>query len=99
MPEPFRCPDDWKLTRQQCWFVEAVVNSDDDIVSRKQVLEATSKYSEPKIVDVLLCRVRQKLAPFGIEIERVWGRGLRINAEVKAALRSGVTRFQRAEAA
>lgn len=31
--------------------------------------------TEPKIVQVYICKMRPKLAPFGIKIETIWGRG------------------------
>lgn len=40
--------------------------------------------AEPKIVDVLVCKARKKLKPFGIAIETVWGQGYRLSAESKA---------------
>lgn len=30
---------------------------------------------EPKIVDVFICRMRKKIARFGVEIETIWGKG------------------------
>jgi two-component system cell cycle response regulator CtrA len=34
-----------------------------------------------KIVDVFICKMRKKLAPFGIVIETVWGRGYNLDQE------------------
>jgi two-component system cell cycle response regulator CtrA len=33
---------------------------------------------DPKILDVYCCHLRKKLAPIGVTIENVWGRGKRI---------------------
>lgn len=33
---------------------------------------------DPRVVDVSLCRIRQKLAPLGIEIKTIWGKGYMI---------------------
>lgn len=41
---------------------------------------------DPKIVDVLKCKVNQKLAPRGISILSVWGRGQRLSAEDRGKL-------------
>lgn len=41
----------------------------------------------PKIFDVLILKIRRKLAPFGIRIETVWGLGWRISPEHRRVLR------------
>lgn len=33
---------------------------------------------EPKIVDVFVCKMRKKLARYGVTIETVWGQGYRL---------------------
>lgn len=40
---------------------------------------------EIKIVDVFVCKIRAKVAPFGIEIETAWGQGYAMTAAGKAA--------------
>lgn len=42
---------------------------------------------EPKIVDVFVCKVRKKLAPHGIEIGTLWGRGYEMSPRNVARLR------------
>lgn len=37
--------------------------------------------TDPKMVDVIICHLRKKLKPFGIEIETVWGIGYLISVE------------------
>ena len=44
--------------------------------------------AEPKIIDVFICKIRKKLKPFGIEIGTMWGRGYRLDPEMKARMRS-----------
>lgn len=41
--------------------------------------------AEIKIVDVFLCKLRKKLAPFDIGIETIWGVGYAMNDRAKAA--------------
>lgn len=41
---------------------------------------------EEKIIDVFVCKMRPKLAPVGIEIDTVWGRGYRMRPEMRAKL-------------
>lgn len=41
----------------------------------------------PNILDVFICKLRDKLAPFGLQIETVWAQGYRLSPETKAAVR------------
>ncbi|OCC05155.1 hypothetical protein BA190_09580 [Labrys sp. WJW] len=36
-----------------------------------------------KIIDVLICKVRRKLTPFGVEINTIWGKGYSIPADMR----------------
>jgi len=54
------------------------------LVTREQLMAEAywlrSDMDEPeiKIIDVLVCKIRRKLAPLGLSIDTVWGRGYRI---------------------
>jgi len=41
---------------------------------------------EIKVVDVFVCKVRQKLKPYDISIQTIWGRGYRLTTQDKAKL-------------
>ncbi len=41
--------------------------------------------TEEKIIDVMVCKMRRKIAKAGIVIETVWGRGYRIDCKRKKA--------------
>lgn len=43
---------------------------------------------DPKILDVFVCKLRKKLAPRGIQILTVWGKGWYMPADMKAAVRA-----------
>lgn len=43
------------------------------------------KEVEPKMVDVMVCKLRKKLKAHGIFVETIWGFGYLINAEHRAA--------------
>jgi two-component system cell cycle response regulator CtrA len=43
---------------------------------------------EMKIIDVYICKIRNKLKPFGIESETMWGRGYRLPSAEKAKIAS-----------
>lgn len=51
-----------------------------------------------KIIDIIICRLRQALQPYQITVNTAWGRGYYMTAVNKAALRQLVARL-RAEAA
>lgn len=90
----FVCPEVWSLTQQEAQFVAVLVDAD-GMVTHKQMLAAItrqrfeSRYAGYKLIDVILCRARQKLAPFNIRIERVHGKGMLIHAETVGQLRAG----------
>jgi DNA-binding response OmpR family regulator len=43
--------------------------------------------AEEKIVDVLICKIRKKLTPFGIEIKTNWGESYELPEASKARVR------------
>lgn len=49
--------------------------------------DSSGDYPEPKIVDVLLCRVRKKLKPFGMEILTHHGRGFELPEGTRETLK------------
>lgn len=63
-----------------------------DHVSKTTILTATAKDGEdddrdPKIADVIICKLRPKLAPLGVEIKTAWGEGYSISVTHRALLR------------
>jgi len=46
--------------------------------------------AEIKIVDVLVCKLRPKVLPFGIEIETQWGRGYQLTAASRDVIKSAL---------
>ena len=48
-----------------------------------------------KIVDVMVCKLRKKLAPHGIEISTLWGRGFRLPAEARETVLLAVRAHER----
>jgi two-component system cell cycle response regulator CtrA len=45
-----------------------------------------SDQATPKIVDVFICKLRKKLAPFGLEVGTDWGRGYFLTPDSKQKL-------------
>lgn len=60
-----------------------------DIATKGQIMTAimsdrgADAEPEMKIVDVYVCKIRNKVRPFGISIETVWGRGYTMSRENK----------------
>jgi DNA-binding response OmpR family regulator len=86
-------PLEWKLTGQEARFLAALVNArrPDGAVSKEHIHEAMSAseevHTELKIVDVICCRVRKKLAPYEIDVQTVWGFGYYLEADVRQRLK------------
>jgi hypothetical protein len=43
----------------------------------------TDDRATPKILDVIMCKMRTKLRPHGITVETVWGRGYRLSRQAR----------------
>lgn len=71
-------PVEWKLTpTEQRMFCALACR---DTLSREQALAvmygaSNRELPDRKLVDVLVAHIRRKLAPFGVEIETLWGLG------------------------
>jgi DNA-binding response OmpR family regulator len=70
------------LTRMEARLMRALAERPDRMVSKGALMDAMyfdrGQEAEPKIVDVLVCKVRRKLrGRSGWSIETVWGQGYR----------------------
>lgn len=65
---------------------QAAGASKDRIFDTLYAMRSGGEIPEMKIIDVLICKIRKKLAPRGIEIETVWGWGYRMPAESREIL-------------
>ena len=87
----FLPPVEWRLTPSEARLFGALLKRD---VLTKEALMATLYYNlnkdeaEIKIVDVFVCKIRKKLAPFGIKIETRRGVGYELTSESKAIVRA-----------
>lgn len=59
--------------------------------SKAALHEIVSNEAEPKIIDVFVCKLRKKLAPYQLDIGTVWGWGYTIAEDVRGAI---VTRLR-----
>jgi len=79
------------LTRSEAIVLRAIASAEDGaprtrIYDLLYATHSSGEVAEPKIIDVLVCKIRRKLAPRGIAIETVWGWGYRIPAESRENL-------------
>jgi two-component system cell cycle response regulator CtrA len=87
------CPDDgWAkagLTRMEARLMRALAEKPDRLVTKGALMDAMyfdrAQEPEPKIVDVLVCRIRRKLKGSAWAIETVWGQGYRARVAADAA--------------
>ena len=83
----FIAPIEWGLTGSETKVFGRLLKTP---VATKDALMATlyrdtgRDEAEIKIVDVFICKMRKKLAPFDIEIHTVWGVGYQLTPQSKA---------------
>lgn len=69
----------WRLTRHEARIFAALAAR--DVLTKNALMIALypdrldADLPEIKIIDVFVCKMRKKLAPFHIEISTVWGQG------------------------
>jgi DNA-binding response OmpR family regulator len=82
------------LTRLETRLMAALVEKLGQCVAKGPLMDAlyfdrAHEEPDPKIVDILVCKIRKKIAGSGFVIETVWGQGYRARADgppAKAAL-------------
>lgn len=86
----FSCQHVLKLTRLEAGFMlvllrraEADKETLHYVIETQRALRRTrpdsSETTDPKMVDVIICKLRKKLKPFGIIIQTLWGHGYYID--------------------
>lgn len=87
----FNCSRLFKVTRLQAAFMSVIIRKNE--VSKEllhQVVETNRKNTndadetDPKMVDVVICHLRKKLKPFGLEIKTVWACGYYMEPAMRA---------------
>jgi two-component system, cell cycle response regulator CtrA len=76
-------PPEWGLTPVQRRLVLLLASRE---VASHEFIEETLD-SRRQCVRVHLCRIRKKLAPFGVEIRTIWGIGISLDSETRAFLK------------
>jgi DNA-binding response OmpR family regulator len=73
-----------RLTKCESLLLLAL--ADAEFASKNRLHELVSPESEPKIIDVFVCKLRAKITSLQIHIETIWGRGYRISGESRTAV-------------
>lgn len=86
-------PSGLGLTKCEENLLAALMQAGGAVKSKEQLLAAAyaDRYGlgeEPdiKIIDVFVCKLRKKLAPHGIQVETVWGRGYLLPQESRVGI-------------
>lgn len=82
-------PCEWSLTASETKVMGVLIAR--ELASKDAIMAALYRNdgrdeAEIKIVDVFICKLRKKVAPFGVTILTVWGAGYRLPPEQRAAL-------------
>lgn len=98
----WRPPLEWRLTAQEARFMGVLVHRDQPTKNAFMAAlyrDTGADEAEEKIVDVLACKIRKKVAPFGVEIQTIWGHGYALPDHQREALKAGVVSFTAAKQA
>ena len=80
-PSPDEAWLEWGLTRMETRLMRALAARPERMVPKGVLMDAMyfdrPQEALPKIVDVLVCRIRRKIKASGWVIETVWGQGYR----------------------
>jgi hypothetical protein len=91
-----------KLTRLEAGFMLVLLKRDEAdkdtlhyVIETQRALRRSrlnnSETTDPKMVDVVICKLRKKLKPLGINIKTLWGRGYYLNEESRKVAESILT--------
>jgi len=89
----WQAPRELRLTPAEEAMVRVMVRWEDRCASRDTLYEATrfARYShrlsaDPKVIDAMMCKLRAKLKPHGLEILTTWARGYSLAPESRKRL-------------
>ncbi len=76
-PSSVSIPLEWRLTSAEATVFACLAAR--DVASKDMIYDALYSMRledvEPKVIDVFICKLRQKVKPFGVQIETVRGSG------------------------
>ncbi len=80
-PDNVLIKPEWRLTGCEERIFRCLTTQErcsHDLLMEALYAARADDYPDPKIVSVLICKMRPKLRPFQITIETVWGQGYRL---------------------
>lgn len=84
LPPEWEPPIEIGLTKTEARIVATLFKQKGEVVTKEQLFYTLcyDKLEQPeiKIVDVMVCKTRKKLEPYGLRIETVWSRGYLLDA-------------------
>ena len=87
-------PVEWNLTDSEERIARVILAR--EYASKDAIMAALywdkDEPGEEKIIDVLVCKIRKKLNPYGIDIKTHWGRGYYLPPEIRRRYRSTINR-------
>lgn len=86
---PLAYPAAWRLTPQEAKMLSALYAAKGEARTHEALHIAVSGIeveTDPKIVDVYICKLRGKLKVIGVEIETIWAQGYRLTRAARARL-------------
>lgn len=85
-------PLEWDLTVAEAGIIGVLMTR--AIASKEAIMVLLygdrANSADTKICDIFVCKIRRKLAPYGITIETAWGRGWWLAPETKARIRTWI---------
>lgn len=88
-------PVEWRLTASEARTLATLLERPEcskDAIMSALYRDDGREEPEMKIVDVFVCKLRKKLAPYGFPIQTIWGHGYKLAPETKAAVRAAMER-------
>lgn len=86
-------PLELRLTPCQARMVQALVAASGRVLTREFLIDATRRtprarevYPDLKMMDTVICKMRERFRPYGLSIATVHGRGFRIDEETRQRL-------------
>lgn len=88
----FLTPLEWGLTGQMmrlfgCLMARELMTREAALAALYADRHGAEETPSVKTVDVQICKMRARLSPFGIAIQKRWGQGYFLTAETKARVR------------
>jgi two-component system cell cycle response regulator CtrA len=85
IPDKARYPAKWRLNGAESRVLSSLINAPAGFRTREALLDAARRWDDYNtgkgLLCVVMCTLRKKLKPFGIQIDTVHGEGYKISEE------------------